>query len=88
MSELTFNQVDQTVLNSLKPPGKSYWALIALLYAGLIFDRYNERRYGILTIRGGQTTQEAKGCGKTGEFHCSCHVANYPQLSVHDNGRR
>ena len=36
MSELTFNQVDQTVLNSLKPPGKSYWALIALLFAGVL----------------------------------------------------
>ncbi|MGD9331155.1 MAG: polysulfide reductase NrfD [Desulfobacterales bacterium] len=36
MSELTFNQVDQTVLNSLKPPGKSYWALIALLFTGVL----------------------------------------------------
>jgi len=36
MSELTFNQVDQTVLDSLKPPGKSYWALITLLFAGVL----------------------------------------------------
>ena len=27
------------------------WARIALLYAGLIFDRHNERRYGILSQR-------------------------------------
>ena len=27
------------------------WALIALLYTGLIFDRHNERRYGILSRR-------------------------------------
>lgn len=27
------------------------WALIALLYAGLVFDRYSERRYGMLTQR-------------------------------------
>ena len=27
------------------------WALIALLFAGLIFDRYNERRYGVLSRR-------------------------------------
>ena len=36
MSELTFAQVDQTVLNTLKPPGKSYWALIALLFCGIL----------------------------------------------------
>ncbi len=36
MSELTFNQVDQTVLNTLKPAGKGYWALIALLFAGVL----------------------------------------------------
>ena len=36
MSELTFAQVDQTVLNTLKPAGKSYWALIALLAAGVL----------------------------------------------------
>jgi Ni/Fe-hydrogenase subunit HybB-like protein len=36
MSELTFAQVDQTVLNTLKPAGKSYWALIALLFCGVL----------------------------------------------------
>jgi molybdopterin-containing oxidoreductase family membrane subunit len=36
MSELTFNQVDQTVLDTLKPPGKGYWALIAVLFAGVL----------------------------------------------------
>ena len=36
MSELTFAQVDQTVLNTLEPPGKSYWALIALLFCGVL----------------------------------------------------
>ena len=36
MSELTFAQVDQTILNTLKPAGKSYWALIALLAAGVM----------------------------------------------------
>jgi len=36
MSELTFAQVDQTVLSTLKPPGKKYWALIALLFGGVL----------------------------------------------------
>ena len=36
MSDLTFAQVDQTVLDTLKPPGKSYWALIALLFCGIL----------------------------------------------------
>jgi molybdopterin-containing oxidoreductase family membrane subunit len=36
MSELTFNQVDQTVLNTMKPADKGYWALIALLLAGVL----------------------------------------------------
>lgn len=36
MSELTFAQVDQTVLNTLKPAGKGYWALIAVLFAGVL----------------------------------------------------
>jgi Ni/Fe-hydrogenase subunit HybB-like protein len=36
MSDLTFAQVDQTVLNTLKPAGKSYWALIALLFSGVL----------------------------------------------------
>jgi len=36
MSDLTFAQVDQTVLNTLKPPGKSYWALIAMLFCGIL----------------------------------------------------
>ncbi|HSO18817.1 MAG TPA: NrfD/PsrC family molybdoenzyme membrane anchor subunit, partial [Desulfosarcina sp.] len=36
MSELTFAQVDQTVLNTLKPAGRSYWALIAVLFAGVL----------------------------------------------------
>ncbi|MBC2733777.1 MAG: polysulfide reductase NrfD [Desulfobacteraceae bacterium] len=36
MSDLTFAQVDQTVLDTLKPPGKSYWALIALLFCGVL----------------------------------------------------
>ena len=36
MSELTFAQVDQTVLDTLKPAGRSYWALIALLFCGVL----------------------------------------------------
>ena len=36
MSDLTFAQVDQTVLNTLKPAGKTYWALVALLFAGVL----------------------------------------------------
>ncbi len=36
MSELTFAQVDQTVLDTLKPGGKSYWALIAVLFCGVL----------------------------------------------------
>ncbi|MBL0714726.1 MAG: polysulfide reductase NrfD [Desulfosarcina sp.] len=36
MSDLTFAQVDQTVLNTLKPAGKGYWTLIALLFCGIL----------------------------------------------------
>jgi Ni/Fe-hydrogenase subunit HybB-like protein len=36
MSDLTFAQVDQTILDTLRPPGKRYWLLIALLAAGVL----------------------------------------------------
>ena len=36
MSELTFAQVDHAVLDTLKPAGRSYWALIALLFCGVL----------------------------------------------------
>jgi len=36
MSDLTYAEVDQTVLNTLTPPGKGYWALIAFLFLGVL----------------------------------------------------
>ena len=36
MSELTFNKVDRIVLDTLKPPGRAYWATIALLFCGIL----------------------------------------------------
>ena len=36
MANLTFNEIDNTVLNTLERPGRAYWALIALLFAGVV----------------------------------------------------
>ena len=36
MTELTFAQIDQTVLDTLKPAPRNYWLLIALLFAGVL----------------------------------------------------
>ena len=36
MSELTFAKVDRIVLDTLKPPGRTYWVTIALLFAGVL----------------------------------------------------
>ena len=36
MSELTFTKVDRIVLDTLKPPGRAYWATIALLFMGIL----------------------------------------------------
>ncbi len=35
-TQLTFAEIDQTVLDTLKPPGKGYWLVILLLFAGVI----------------------------------------------------
>ncbi len=32
----TFAQIDQTVLDTLRPPGRSYWALVTFLFLGVI----------------------------------------------------
>ncbi len=37
MSQLTFETINTTVLNTLSRPGKIYWCTIALLFAGVIF---------------------------------------------------
>ncbi|MDA3791596.1 MAG: polysulfide reductase NrfD [Desulfobacula sp.] len=37
MSQLTFETINTTVLNTLSRPGKLYWCIIALLFAGVIF---------------------------------------------------
>jgi molybdopterin-containing oxidoreductase family membrane subunit len=36
MPQLTFAQIDQTILDSLSPPQKGYWAIVALLFLGVI----------------------------------------------------
>ena len=36
MSTLTFSKIDNIVLDTLKPPGRGYWAVIALLIAGVL----------------------------------------------------
>ena len=36
MAQLTYASIDQTVLNTLEPPGKSYWTLVAVLFAGVM----------------------------------------------------
>ena len=36
MTELTFKKIDDTVLDTLRPPGREYWALIAVLFAGIL----------------------------------------------------
>ncbi len=37
MSQLTFETINTTVLNTLSRPGKLYWTIIALLFAGVLF---------------------------------------------------
>jgi len=36
MSQLSFAQIDQTILDTLRPPKKSYWAIIAGLFLGVL----------------------------------------------------
>ena len=36
MSQLTYNQIDQTILNTLAPPKKYYWAIVFLLFVGAL----------------------------------------------------
>ena len=36
MTELTYAKIDNTILNSLTPPQKSYWAVIAVLLLGVL----------------------------------------------------
>ncbi|UCF95093.1 MAG: polysulfide reductase NrfD [Desulfobacterales bacterium] len=36
MPELTFAKIDQTILDTLRPPPKSYWVIVALLFLGLL----------------------------------------------------
>jgi molybdopterin-containing oxidoreductase family membrane subunit len=36
MAQLTYATIDQTVLNTLEPPGKSYWVLIGVLFCGVL----------------------------------------------------
>jgi molybdopterin-containing oxidoreductase family membrane subunit len=33
---LTFNEIDQTVLDTLAPPTRAYWRILALLFAGVL----------------------------------------------------
>ncbi len=34
--QLTYSQIDDTVLDTLRPPGRSYWVTISLLFAGVL----------------------------------------------------
>ena len=36
MPQLTYAGIDQTVLNTLEPPSRSYWMLIAMLFLGVM----------------------------------------------------
>ena len=36
MSQLTFAKIDQTILNTLTPPKKYYWAVVFLLFLGVM----------------------------------------------------
>ncbi|MCG6894110.1 MAG: polysulfide reductase NrfD [Desulfobacteraceae bacterium] len=36
MTALTFSKIDETVLATLRPPERSYWALVAVLFAGIL----------------------------------------------------
>ena len=36
MAELTFEKIDNTVLDTLRPAGGRYWTLVALLFAGIL----------------------------------------------------
>jgi Ni/Fe-hydrogenase subunit HybB-like protein len=36
MSTLTFKQIDDTVLDTLRPPDRGYWTVVALLFAGIL----------------------------------------------------
>jgi Ni/Fe-hydrogenase subunit HybB-like protein len=36
LSELTFAKIDQTVLDTLKPPSRSYWLIVAMLFMGVL----------------------------------------------------
>jgi Ni/Fe-hydrogenase subunit HybB-like protein len=36
MSTLTFKQIDDTVLDTLRPPDRGYWTVAALLFAGIL----------------------------------------------------
>ena len=36
MPQLTYASIDQTVLNTLRPPKKYYWAIVAVLFLGIL----------------------------------------------------
>ncbi len=36
MSDLTYNEIDRTVLDTLTPPGRAYWLTISLLFGGIL----------------------------------------------------
>ena len=36
MTQLTYDQIDQTILDSLNPPKKSYWGIVAILLLGVL----------------------------------------------------
>jgi molybdopterin-containing oxidoreductase family membrane subunit len=36
MNQLSYAQIDQTILDTLHPPRKSYWAIVAVLFLGIL----------------------------------------------------
>ena len=36
MSRLSFAEIDQTVLNTLKPASRGYWITVGLLFIGIL----------------------------------------------------
>jgi Ni/Fe-hydrogenase subunit HybB-like protein len=36
MTELTFTEIDQTVLDTLTPPGRQYWVIVGILFFGVV----------------------------------------------------
>ena len=36
MTALTYAKIDNAILDTLRPPGRTYWTTVALLFAGIL----------------------------------------------------